>query len=272
VKGVRVLITGASSGIGEATAYRFAREGASLGLLARRRERLMGVAEKVRQLGGRSEILPADVARRDELDRAVSAAEAAFDGIDVLVNNAGFGLYASLEEVREEDLRRLFEVNVFGAIFAIQAVLPGMKQRGSGVLINVSSVVGKRALPMSGAYGATKFALQALSESLRLELAGTGVRVSVVCPGYTATEFGESAVSYGYLRRRPRGASMSASEVAEVIWRAARNPPREVVLTGKGKLLVYVNRFFPAVADWMLARYMGRPAGRGVSSQAEERG
>lgn len=259
---MRVLITGASSGIGKATAFRFAREGASLALVARRGDRLEAVAENVRGRGGRAEVVPADVGHRDAVVRAVSTAEASLGGIDVLVNNAGYGLYAAIEEIREADLRRLFEVNTFGALFCIQAVLPGMRRQGAGSIINVSSVVGKRALPMTGGYAATKFALQAISEALRLELAGTGVRVSVICPGYTETEFGEAAVSYGYARRRPRGDAMSAEEVAEVIWRTAKTPRREVVLSGKGRLLVYLNRFFPAAADRLLARYLGAPPAR----------
>jgi len=256
---LRALITGASSGIGEATAYRFAREGARLALLARREDRLRRVAERVRELGGEPLVLVADVASREGVAVAVARAEAAFGGLDVLVNNAGFGLYAFLETVRDEDLKRIFAVNTFGALYAIQAVLPGMKRREKGVVVNVSSIVGKRALPMTGAYGATKFALQGLSESLRLELRGTGVRVSVVCPGYTETEFSQAAVNYGFPRQKPRSRVMSAAAVAEVIWSCTRGPRREVVLTSAGKFLVGLNRFFPGAADWVLSRYMKLP-------------
>ncbi|MGH9463995.1 MAG: SDR family oxidoreductase [Vicinamibacteria bacterium] len=256
---VRILITGASSGIGEATAYRFAREGARLGLLARREERLREVATRARELGGDALVLVADVTSRDAVTAAVARAEAAFEGLDVLVNNAGQGIYAYLETVREEDLKHVFAVNTFGALYAIQAVLPGMKRRQSGVIVNVSSIVGKRALPMTGAYGAAKFALHGLSDALRLELRGTGVHVSVVCPGYTKTEFAESTISYGFERRKPRRNAMSAAEVADAIWRSAKNPRREVVLSSAGKFIVQLNRFFPAAADWVLARYMRLP-------------
>ena len=256
---VRVLITGASSGIGEATAYRFAREGARLGLLARREDRLRQVADRARELGGDPLVLVADVTSRDAVAAAVARAEAAFEGLDVLVNNAGQGIYAYLETVREEDLEHIFAVNTFGALYAIQAVLPGMKRRQSGVIVNVSSIVGKRALPMTGAYGAAKFALHGLSEALRLELRGTGVHVSVVCPGYTKTEFAESTINYGFERRKPRRNAMSAAEVAEAIWISAKNPRREVVLSRAGKFIVGLNRLFPAAADWVLARYMKLP-------------
>lgn len=256
---IRALITGASSGIGEATAYRFAREGARLGLLARREDRLKQVARRARELGGEPLILVADVSSRDAVAAAVSQAELAFDGLDVLVNNAGQGIYAYLETVREEDLDHIFAVNTFGALYAIQAVLPGMKRRRHGVIVNVSSIVGKRALPMTGAYGAAKFALHGLSEALRLELRGTGVQVSVICPGYTKTEFAESALNYGYERKAPRRKAMSASEVADVIWSCATKPRREVVLTRAGKFIVRLNRFFPRVADWVLSRYVKLP-------------
>ena len=268
-RGLRALVTGASSGIGEAAAYRFAREGGRLALLARREANLQRVASRVHDLGGEALVLVTDVASRKAVAESVAHAEHAFDGLDVLVNNAGFGIYAYLENVREEDLRRVFEVNTFGALYAIQAVLPGMKRRGKGVIVNVSSIVGKRALPMTGAYGATKFALQALSESLRLELKDTGVEISVVCPGYTDTEFSEATIKYGkygkygnddFPRGIPRRGAMSAEEVAEVIWNCARRPRREVVLTRAGKFIVALNRFSPGAADWILSRYMKLPA------------
>jgi len=257
---VSVLITGASSGIGEATAYRFAREGANLALLARREKRLEQVAARARELGGEPLPLVADVASREAVFAAVEQAESAFGGLDVLVNNAGFGIYAYLETVREEDLQRIFAVNTFGALYAIQAVLPGMKRRNRGVIVNISSIVGKRALPMTGAYGATKFALHGISEALRLELQGTGVHVSVVCPGFTATEFSESVVNYGFERRKPRRKSMSADRVADIIWSCAKEPRREVILTGAGRFIVGLNRLFPGAADWLLSRYMKLPA------------
>jgi short-subunit dehydrogenase len=249
-----VVVTGASSGIGEATAYRFARARAKVGLIARRGERLSKVAERVRELGGVARVAIADVADETGVKAAIDDIENAFSGIEVLVNNAGFGLYAPLQSVKREDIERVFAVNTFGALSCIQAVLPGMRRRGQGLIVNVSSIVGKRALPMSGAYAASKYALQGLSDALRVELAGTGVRVSVVCPGYTATEFSSRVIDYGFDRSRPRGGVMSAEEVADSIFDCARKPRREIVLTGKGRLVVFLQRFAPAVADWVIGR------------------
>jgi short-subunit dehydrogenase len=249
-----VVVTGASSGIGEATAYRFAREKARLGLVARREDRLAAVAERVCALGGEAKIGVADVADEAQVRSVLSDIETAFSGIDVLVNNAGIGLYAPLQSAKREDVERVFAVNTFGALSCIQAVLPGMRQRRQGLIVNVSSVVGKRALPMSGAYAATKYALQGLSDALRVELAGTGILVSVICPGYTATEFSDSVIHYGAARSRPRGGVMSSEEVADAVFECARKPTREVVLTGKGRLVVFLQRLSPAIADWVIGR------------------
>jgi short-subunit dehydrogenase len=250
-----VVVTGASSGIGEATAYRFAREGARLTLIARRTDRLRAVAKSVEALGGKARVETLDVAQDDDVRAAIRGAVEAFGTVDVLVNNAGFGLYAPLEVVPRADVERVFQVNTFGALSCIQAVLPFMRRRGRGLIINVSSIVGKRALPMTGVYGATKHALQALSDALRMELRGTGVEVSVVCPGYTATEFSDKVVDYGVPRKRPKGSGvMSAAEVAEVIFQCAKSPKREVVLTGKGRLLVFLERFLPRLADRAISR------------------
>lgn len=249
-----VVITGASSGIGEACAYRFATTGARMALLARRAARLEQVAERARSLGGDAHVVPVDLASAEQATRAVERAESALGDVDVLVNNAGFGLYAPIESVPREDLERMFAVNTFAPVVAMQTVLPGMRRRGRGVIINVSSVVGKRALPMTGAYGASKYALHGFSDALRVELRDTGVHVSVVCPGFTRTEFSDNVVDYGVERGRPSGGAMSAEAVAETIVDCAHNPRAEILLTGKGKTLAWLQRISPKLADWALAR------------------
>lgn len=225
-----------------------------MALLARRVDRLRAVAERARALGSEVHIVAVDLASDDAAKRAIGDAVEALDHIDVLVNNAGFGLYAPIESVPRDDLERLFAVNTFAPLAAMQAALPGMRRRGRGLIINVSSVVGKRALPMTRAYGASKYALHAFSDALRVELRGTGVEVSVVCPGFTKTEFSDKVLDYGVERGRPGGGAMAAEEVADAIFECARRPKAEILLTGKGKTLAWLQRISPKLADWAVAR------------------
>lgn len=251
-----VVITGASSGIGEQCAYRFARAAARVSLIARRKDRLEAVAARVRELGGDPFVVTADVGSNERARGAVQAAESHFGSIDALVNNAGFGLYAPMESVPRQDLERLFAVNAFGALACTQAALPGMRRRNRGHIINVSSIVGLRALPMTGAYAATKFAMQAMGDALRLELRETGIEVSTICPGFTATEFSDHVLDYGVARRKGSG-GMSAAAVAEVIFQCFLGPKRTVPLTTKGRLIVFINRVSPRLADFLIARSIG---------------
>jgi short-subunit dehydrogenase len=223
IKGASVLVTGASSGIGEATALAFARRGARLALCARRLDRLQSVAERCRKAGAPAvTVRRADVSRQAEVRGFVASALRDFDRIDVLVNNAGVGWRGRLLDMGEADLRRLFDTNVMGAVWAIQAVLPSMLAERSGVIVNVASVAGFRPVPYSAAYGATKHALVGLSHALRGELSGTGVKVSVVYPGTTATEF--------FGDERPPGFMQPAWWVANTIVRTVRWPRRDVIV------------------------------------------
>lgn len=180
----RVLITGCSTGIGRATAVELTERGHDVVATARRPASLQGL--KV------AATLTLDV----DDDASVAAAQAAAAPIDVLVNNSGFGVEGSIEEVPLADVRRMFETNFFGAVRCIKAFLPGMRERGSGVIVNVSSVAGIAAGPLSGYYSASKFALEALSESLHLEVGHFGVRVVVIEPGGIDTQFGANVVDY----------------------------------------------------------------------------
>ncbi len=223
LKGAIVLITGASSGIGAATARRFARAGAHLCICARRLDRLNDVADECRSLGARSvAVRRTDVSRPADVRAFVAGALRDFDRVDVLVNNAGLGWRGRFQEMPEENLRELLETNLVGLGVAIQAVLPAMLQQRKGVIINVASVVGFRAVPYSAWYSATKHAVVGLSHALRGELSGTGVKVSTVYPGTTDTEF--------FKNEQPAGVTQSADWVARAIVRTARWPRRDVVM------------------------------------------
>lgn len=233
----------------------FAREGARLVLGARRSDRVQEVVEAIRDDGGDARGHQTDVTRPEEVARLVKEAVAAFGRLDILVNNAGVGYFGRLESMSIGDIRHLFEVNVLGTLFGIQAAVPIMRSQRSGHIINVSSVVGKRATPGSGMYAATKFAQVALSESLRLELSDAGIDVSVICPVSTTTEFFEVAASRSPLRVDPTGPIYSAEHVAEVIVRCARRPRPEILVYPPARLMVILNAVSPWLVDRMLAVY-----------------
>src|SRR3972149_3566251 len=144
------IVTGASSGIGRATALALAREGVPVALAARREDRLRELAAEIEAAGGEALVVPTDVSRRTDVERLVQAALERFGRLDIMVNNAGYGHYAAVEEVDEAEARRLFDVNFFGTLSGIQAALPVMRRQGSGHVINVASVVGRRAVPFPG--------------------------------------------------------------------------------------------------------------------------
>jgi short-subunit dehydrogenase len=224
LKGAAVLVTGASSGIGEATALAFARRRARLALCARRLDRLQAVGERCRQAGAADVVIrKADVGRAADARAFVATALQHYDRVDVLVNNAGFGWRGRLADLPEEEAQALVATNLMAAIWTTQAALPEMLAAGSGVIVNVASVVGFRAMPYSAVYSASKHALVGLSHALRGELSGTGVKVSVVYPGTTDTEF---------FRGEPPGGLMMhpASWVAAAIVRTARRPRRDVIV------------------------------------------
>lgn len=224
LKGAVVAITGASSGIGEATALAFARQGSRLALGARRLERLNAVAQKCRDHGSPDvSTRPLDVGRRADARAFVAAAVRDHERIDILVNNAGLGWMGRFHEMPEEKVDELVATNLAGVIATTQAALPFMLERRRGVIINVASVLGFRAAPYSAVYSATKYAVAGLSHALRGELSGTGVKVCVVYPASTKTEFFAATEA-------PIGPQYPASWVARLIVRTARFPRRDAIV------------------------------------------
>ena len=255
-----VIITGASAGIGRATAARFARDGASLILAARSRDRLERLAERLeRRFGVETLVLRCDVRRREEVDAVVEAAVAGFGRVDALVNSAGRGLYGRVEDTPPEALRDLFETNVIGTHHAIRAVLPHMRRQRAGHIVNVGSVVGKRSWPYHGAYAASKFALAGLTQALRGELAGSGVTVSLILPASTATDFFANAAAYSaeYVPA-PLGPIQTPAEVARAITRSVRRPAPEVHLQPLMRIAHVLGELFPALPAWASERYYRR--------------
>ncbi len=188
LSGQVVAVTGASSGIGEATAIACARAGAAVALAARRVERIQALAERITQEGGRALAVETDVGEESQARAFVERTHSELGRLDVLVNNAGVMLLGPIENAPTEEWRRMIHANVFGVLYCTHAALPLMRAQGSGHIVNVSSVAGRIARAGSGVYNLTKFGVGAFSESLRQEAVGLGVRVTLVEPGAVATE------------------------------------------------------------------------------------
>ncbi|MDQ6811314.1 MAG: SDR family NAD(P)-dependent oxidoreductase [Actinomycetota bacterium] len=183
-----IAVTGASSGIGEATALACARAGAGVALAARRADRIEKLAARIAQEGGRAVAIPTDVGDEEQARAFIERAHAEFGRLDVLVNNAGVMLLGPITNAATEEWRRMMHANVFGVLYCTHAALPLMAAQGSGHIVNVSSVAGRVARAGSGVYNLTKFGVGAFSESLRQEGVALGVRVTLVEPGAVATE------------------------------------------------------------------------------------
>lgn len=188
LSGKAVAITGASSGIGEATALACVAAGASVALAARRADRIEALAERIRRDGGRAVPIATDVGDEAQAHAFVERAHAELGRLDALVNNAGVMLLGPIQGAPTEEWRRMIHVNVFGVLYCTHAALPLMRAQGSGHVVNVSSVAGRVARAGSGVYNLTKWGVGAFSESLRQETSGSGIRVTLVEPGAVATE------------------------------------------------------------------------------------
>ncbi len=182
------VVTGASSGIGEATAEALAAEGAHVVIAARREERLSDLKQRMESGGTRVLTVQCDVTEEEQAHGLIRKAEEEFGRVDILVNNAGVMLLSKIEKSLSGEWRQMFDVNVLGLLYTTDAAVETMKRQGSGHIVNISSVAGRRSRPTSGVYSGTKFAVNAISEALRGEVAGDGIRVTVVEPGAVATE------------------------------------------------------------------------------------
>jgi short-subunit dehydrogenase len=253
-----VVITGASAGIGRETALLFAKAQCRLALAARRKDRLDLLAEEVKRIGGEALSVQTDVSDEKQVEQLIHETVTRFGRLDILINNAGFGLFAKLEDTSAEELKTIFATNFLGTFYAIKAVLPVMQQQKAGHIINVSSVAGKRGFPLSGAYCATKFAMNGLTESLRTELRGSGIDVSLVMPVGTATDFFTVAKNKSDRPSVPLGIVQSAHQVAEAIVRCARSPKAEVYVYPPSRILVLLNALSPSLVDWFGAKLVQR--------------
>ena len=258
LKGRVVLVTGASSGIGRMTALSLGREGAKVGLVARRVKHLEEIAAAVRAEDGTAEVFPGDVANPETLERAVRGCIEQFGQLDVLINNAGAGLFATVEQTTAEDLESMLAVNLKGTFHGIKAALPVMRRQGSGHIINVASTAGRRGSPYVGAYCASKFAVVGLTESLRTELIGTGIMVSLVLPGATRTNFFDAAQRRTSLHRGLVGPIEDVEAVAKRIVGLVRRPRAEVMAQPiRRKVILGGNLLAAGLVDRLLLKVIG---------------
>jgi uncharacterized protein len=226
LNGAVALVTGASHGIGRASAFALHRRGASVGLVARTAEELEAAAKV---LGPGSGWVVADVTDKDQVDRAVAELSDRLGPPDILVNNAGIGAYGSLLETDLATFERLMQVNYFGTLYATLAVLPAMVARGRGHIVNIASIAGRLGAPFESAYSASKFAVVGLSESLAAEVQGLGVHVSLINPGPVETKFTE-ARGVPFQRRVPR--PLAPERVADAVVEAVERDRFEKTLPG----------------------------------------
>ncbi len=257
--GARIILTGASSGIGWALAEALAKFRTRLILAARSRDKLEQLARQVEKQANEVRVAPTDVADAGQRQRLVDEAVSAFGGIDLLINNAGVGASGHFRDATEACLRQVFEINFFGATELTRLALPHLEQGKEPMIVNVSSIIGRRAVPGYGEYCASKFALCGWSEALRAELAPRGIHVLLVCPGLIDTPFRDNMIEDRLASRFSRGKSMSARHCAGIVVKAMRARRNEVVITAGGKLLLWANRLFPRLVDALVLRWMAAP-------------
>jgi NADP-dependent 3-hydroxy acid dehydrogenase YdfG len=260
-----ILITGASSGIGAATARLFGGRGYRVVLAARREDRLEALASEIRQSGGEALPVRTDVSQLTQIERLVEAALEAYGAIDVLLNNAGFGRMNWLEAMDpREDIDLQLQVNLRGVIHSSRLVLPHMIRQHSGHIINMASIASLIAPPTYSIYAASKFGVRGFTQALRREVDIHGIRVSGIYPGGVDTEFSQ------HMGRIPKTGittpsllQLSAVDVAGAVWRVVKHPCREVIIPGIMRLAVWLNTIAPGIVDWGVRQMFTKPE-RGV--------
>lgn len=287
LEGMVTIITGASAGIGEASARQLAREGSTVVMAARRLDRLNEIKREIESTGGKALALDCDITSAEDRERLVSEALKINGRIDALVNNAGYGQRGPVEIVPVEKIRQNFETNLFSLIALTQLVIPVMRRQGSGRIVNISSVAGRIARPLSSIYDSTKHALEAISDGLRGELAPFGIKVVVIEPGFIITEFLEVAnenarpiveqqsvyapffegFSAGY--KRMRRMAGQPQEIADLVLKAVtkESPRPRYAAPRHARIFIALKRWVPErLFDYVLSRQSGVDAEKIKSS------
>ncbi|MFP4089677.1 MAG: SDR family oxidoreductase [Cyclobacteriaceae bacterium] len=247
-----IVITGASSGIGLATAKAAAKKGAKLVLASRNEEGLREAEQEVKTAGGQAVYVVADVGRMEDVKSIAEKANESYGGFDSWVNNAGVSIYGSLMEISEEDHRKLFETNFWGVVYGSQVAALHLKNKG-GAIINVGSVLSDYALPMQGMYSASKHAVKGFTDAFRQELENEKAPISItlIKPASINTPYTEHARNYTSRENTVPPPVYAPEEVANAILYAATHQKRDIFVGGAGKFMSTTNRYAPSLMDWM---------------------
>ena len=262
LKGKTVIITGASSGIGKAIAYRFAQEGANLVLASRQYVTLCEIAQDIEtKFGVKAIAVATDVSKEEYCAQLIAEAIRVFKRIDVLVNNAGISMRALVQDVEVSVLKEVMEINFWGTVYCTKFALPELiKSKGS--IIGVSSIAGYKGLPGRSGYSASKFAMQGFLESVRIENIHKGVHVMIACPGFTATNIRNSArAKDGSIQGespKDENEMMSPEEVANHILSALIHKKHQLILTFQGKAIVWTGKVFSRLLDKIIFKHFAK--------------
>ena len=264
LKNKTVLVTGGSSGIGKALALRYARAGANVVITGRSLEKLQDVAQDLAKYHDRWHIISADVCIYSDCERMIDETVSKFGGIDILINNAGLSMRGLFADTQLEVIRKLIDTNFWGTVYCTKLALPYLlKSKGS--IVGISSIAGKKGLPGRTGYSASKFAIEGFLETLRIENLKNDLHVLVACPGFTKSAIRESSLGADGKPQRnsPRNEEemMTATEVADKIYYAIENRKRDLVLSVNGKLIFWLNKFFPGALDRIVYTHMAKEPG-----------
>lgn len=252
MKGKVVIITGASSGIGKAMAFAFGKEGAKVVITGRSQDALWQTSKELLDVGIDNLPIVSDVSNEKDSSHVINKTIDKYHKIDILINNAGISMRAMFEDCDIEVIKKVMDINFYGTVYITKLALPYLKKT-QGSIVGISSIAGYRGLPVRIGYSASKFALNGFLEGLRTELLHTGVHVLTACPGFTASNIrtaslGADGSSKGE-SMRDEGSMMSSEEVASRILVAVKKRKRDLILTTQGKLTVFINKWFPSLAD-----------------------
>ena len=256
-----VIITGASSGIGEALARKFSKEGSWVVLAARQVEKLLVLQKELEKHSGRTLIVACDVSIESDCKKLIQETVKEFGRIDVLINNAGISMRAIFNELDLGVIRKVMDVNFWGTVCCTKFALPYLLNT-NGSVVGISSIAGKKGLPGRTGYSSSKFAIEGFLETLRTENLNKGLHVLVACPGFTASNIRQTALAKDGSNQgespRDEKDMMTSEEVATHIYNAIKKRKRDLILTFQGKLTVFLNKLFPAMMDKMVYNHMAK--------------